>query len=80
MACIAGPRPCLDTGFPWAVGWSLNASQALASRGWEWREAHLDRILLVGDEVDAGLHAGMGPFPEHILLQLVDVWGAAGSG
>lgn len=35
---------------------------------------------MVGDKVDTGLHAGMGPFPEHILLQLVDIWGAMGVG
>lgn len=41
--------------------------------------AHLDGVLLVGDEVDAGLHAGVGTLPEHVLLQLVDIWGARDS-
>lgn len=34
----------------------------------------LDRVLLVGDEVDASLHAGVGALPQHVLLQLVDVF------
>ena len=36
---------------------------------------HLDGVLLVGDEVDTGLHSGVGPFPQHLLLQLVHIWG-----
>lgn len=39
---------------------------------------HLDRILLVGDEVDASLHAGMRALPQHILSQLVHIWEVAG--
>ena len=42
--------------------------------------AHLDSILLVGDEVDAGLHTGMGTLPKHVLLQLVDICGPGGGG
>lgn len=40
--------------------------------------AYLDSILLVGDQIDTGLHSGMGPFPQHILPQLVDIWDANG--
>lgn len=39
---------------------------------------YLHCILLVGDEVDTGLDSGMGPFPEHLLLQLVNIWQGRG--
>lgn len=37
-------------------------------------ELYLHRVLLVGDEVHAGLDSGVGPFSQHLLLQLVNIW------
>lgn len=36
---------------------------------------YLHGILLVGDEVNAGLDSRVGAFPEHLFLQLVDICG-----
>lgn len=65
--------PFLDTGFL-----RLASGDSKATGLWGWTPAYLDSIFLVGDEIDTGLHTGMGPFPQHILLQLVDIWGARG--
>lgn len=42
-------------------------------------ELYLHCILLVGDEVHAGLDSGVGPFSQHLLLQLVNIWQGRGS-
>lgn len=34
----------------------------------------LDSIFLVGDEIDTGLHTSVSTFPQHILLQLIDIF------
>lgn len=41
-------------------------------------QLYLHRILLVGDEVHAGLDSGVGPFSQHFLLQLVNIWQGRG--
>lgn len=41
-------------------------------------ELYLHRVLLVGDEVNAGLDSGVGPFSQHLLLQLVNIWQGRG--
>lgn len=56
-----------------AVIWGLKGHWPLGTG-----PAYLDSILLVGDQIDTSLHTGMGPFPQHILLQLVDIWNANG--
>lgn len=65
--------PFLDIGFP-----RLSSGDSKATGLWGKTPAYLDSIFLVGDEIDTGLHTGVGTFPQHILLQLVDIWNASG--
>lgn len=88
-ARVTGPGPFLDIGFPQLLVQEperqVSSSHGPGQRqtpgeetGREQGQTHLDSVLLVGDEVDAGLHPGVGALPEHVLLQLVDIWGAGG--
>lgn len=79
--------PLLDTGLPGCRTDSRNATHCFHPRSApiprRWvpqgaARAHLDGVLLAGDQVDAGLHSGMSALPQHIFLQLVDVCRAAG--
>lgn len=63
--------PFLDTGFP-----KLSSGDSKATGLWGQIPLYLDSIFLVGNQIDTGLHPGMGTFPQHILLQLVDIWDA----
>lgn len=75
------PQSWANTGWSWGLGepqewraeWRLR-------QGWEEGgpaapagELYLHRVLLVGDEVHAGLDSGVGPFSQHLLLQLVNI-------
>lgn len=88
-ARVTGPGPFLDIGFPQLLVQEperqVSSSHGPGQRqtpgeetGREQGQTHLDSVLLVGDEVDAGLHPGVGALPEHVLLQLVDIWGVGG--
>lgn len=88
-------EPFLDTSFPQLLVQGLKCQLPPPAAGGQCQiagaagkgagsqpraAAHLDGIFLVGDEVDAGLHAGVGALPEHVLLQLVDIWGPGARG
>lgn len=65
--------PFLDTGFL-----RLSSEDSKATGLWGQTPAYLDSIFLVGDEIDTGLHTSVSTFPQHILLQLIDIWNASG--
>ena len=37
-------------------------------------ELYLHCVLLVGDEVNAGLDSALGPFSQHLVMQPVNIW------